>query len=73
MTANFVPKGVAHVAVPQVTEPVQMTFVLLPDFSLIAFSSAIEPLRIANQLAGQMLFEWEVLSESGRRLPVPTA
>ena len=24
---------------------------LLPDFSLIAFSSAIEPLRIANRLA----------------------
>ena len=65
MTANFVPKGVAHVAVPQVAEPLHMTFVLLADFSLIAFSSAIEPLRIANQLAGQMLFEWEVLSESG--------
>lgn len=65
MTANFVPKGVAHVAVPQVNDPVQMTFVLLPNFSLIAFSSAIEPLRIANQLAGQMLFEWEVLSETG--------
>jgi transcriptional regulator GlxA family with amidase domain len=49
-----------------------MTFVLLPNFSLIAFSSAIEPLRIANQLAGQALFEWEVLSETGRRWPVPT-
>ena len=65
MTANFVPKGVAHVPVPQVAEPVRMAFVLLPNFSLIAFSSAIEPLRIANQLAGQALFEWEVLSETG--------
>ena len=65
MTANFVPKGVAHVPVPQVGEPVRMTFVLLPNFSLIAFSSAIEPLRIANQLAGQALFEWDVLSETG--------
>lgn len=65
MTANFVPKGVAHVPVPRVAEPVRMAFVLLPNFSLIAFSSAIEPLRIANQLAGQALFEWEVLSEDG--------
>lgn len=65
MTANFVPKGVAHVPVPRVAEPVRMAFVLLPNFSLIAFSSAIEPLRIANQLAGQALFEWDVLSEDG--------
>lgn len=65
MTGNFVSKGVAHVPVPAVQKPVRITFVLLPDFSLIAFSSAIEPLRIANQLAGRALFEWQVLSESG--------
>lgn len=65
MTANFVPKGVAHVSVPKVAEPSRLTFVLLPNFSLLAFSSAIEPLRIANQLSGQVLFEWEVLSEDG--------
>ena len=68
VTANFIPKGVAHVAVAKAGEPLRMTFVLLPNFSLIAFSSAIEPLRIANQLAGQVLFEWEVVSETG--LPV---
>lgn len=65
MTANFVPKGVAHVAVQSLTQAVPVTFVLLHNFSLIAFSSAIEPLRIANQLAGRALFEWTVLSEDG--------
>ena len=65
MTANFIAKGVAHVAVPAQAQPLRVTFVLLADFSLIAFSSAIEPLRIANQLSGQALFEWTVLSEDG--------
>ena len=40
VTANFIPKGVAHVAVAKAGEPLRMTFVLLPNFSLIAFSSA---------------------------------
>ncbi|MBC2835092.1 GlxA family transcriptional regulator [Paragemmobacter straminiformis] len=65
MTANFVAKGVAHVPVPHHDQPIPVTFVLLHNFSLIAFSSAIEPLRIANQLAGRVLFEWSILSETG--------
>lgn len=65
MTANFVAKGVAHVPVQQLDQPIPVTFVLLHNFSLIAFSSAIEPLRIANQLAGRALFQWRVLSEDG--------
>jgi transcriptional regulator GlxA family with amidase domain len=62
---SLIPKGVAHVAVAKAADPLPLSFVLLPNFSLIAFSSAIEPLRIANQLSGQALFEWEVLSETG--------
>lgn len=65
MTANFVAKGVAHVPVTSLDQPIPVTFVLLHNFSLIAFSSAIEPLRIANQLAGRALFEWTILSENG--------
>ncbi len=68
MTSDFVPKGVAHVKVAAGQQPVRITFVLLQDFSLIAFSSAIEPLRIANQLAGRALFEWQVLSETGEQV-----
>ncbi len=65
---KYVAKGVAHVVLPAVTEPVAVSFVLLPKFTMLAFSSAIEPLRIANQLTGQILFRWQVLSEGG--LPV---
>jgi transcriptional regulator GlxA family with amidase domain len=33
---------------------------------MLAFSSAIEPLRMANQLTGQMLFRWQTLSDDGQ-------
>jgi transcriptional regulator GlxA family with amidase domain len=38
--------------------PVSIGFLLVPDFSLLAFSSSVEPLRMANQLAGTTLYEW---------------
>ncbi|MFZ1430795.1 MAG: GlxA family transcriptional regulator [Geminicoccaceae bacterium] len=40
-------------------------FLLIPDFSLIAFTSAIEPLRIANRLAGKPLYHWTLVSRDG--------
>lgn len=63
---KYVARGVAHVVLPKVDEPVSVTFVLLPKFTMLAFSSAIEPLRMANQLAGQELFRWQVLTEDGK-------
>ncbi|SET29097.1 GlxA family transcriptional regulator [Oceanicella actignis] len=43
----------------------EFVFVLLEDFTLIAFAAAIEPLRIANMASGRTLYRWRVLSESG--------
>lgn len=40
-------------------------FLLVPDFTLLAFSSALDPLRIANQLAQRPLYGWHVVSEDG--------
>ena len=45
--------------------PRTVVFVLVPRFSMIAFSSAIEPLRIANRLHGTELYRWVVLSPDG--------
>lgn len=64
-TRSFIAKGVAHVELPAAVETLPVTFVLLPKFTMLAFSSAIEPLRIANQLTGKALFNWRVLSEGG--------
>lgn len=63
---RFVAKGVAHVPLPRVAEPLAVTFVLLPKFTMLAFSAAVEPLRMANQLTGQELFRWQVLTEDGQ-------
>lgn len=65
---KYVAKGSAHVTVAGDDAPVDVAFVLLPKFTMLAFSSAIEPLRMANQLTQQVLFRWTVLSDDG--LPV---
>lgn len=43
----------------------RMGFLLLPQFSMMAFFSAVEPLRIANRIAGRPLYEWTVIGLSG--------
>ena len=43
----------------------EFAFLLLPGFSAIAFFSAVEPLRIANRLAGSDLFRWSVHTPRG--------
>ena len=40
-------------------------FLLVPEFTLIAFTSALEPLRMANRLTGKRLYEWQILSVDG--------
>ena len=35
---------------------------MVPNFSMIAFSAAIEPLRVANRMSGETLFEWVISS-----------
>lgn len=45
--------------------PEPIGFLLVPKFSAMAFFSAVEPLRVANRLAGRALFAWRVLSADG--------
>ncbi len=63
---RYVAKGSAHVTLPPVAAALDVSFVLLPKFTMLAFSSAIEPLRMANQLTQQVLFRWQVLSDDGQ-------
>ncbi|WP_371169776.1 GlxA family transcriptional regulator [Aliiroseovarius sp. 2305UL8-7] len=65
MSASVVPKGVAHVDIDAPDAPEPIVFVLVPNLSMLAFTSAIEPLRIANQLTGQSLYRWMTMSEDG--------
>ena len=45
---------------------VRYGFLLVPDFTLIAFSSAIEALRMANLSSQQELYRWSVLTLDDR-------
>ena len=41
-------------------------FLLVPNFSMLAFASAIEPLRSANRMSEKTFFEWVITTEDGQ-------
>ena len=43
-------------------------FLLLEEFSHLAFSCAVEPLRIANLVSGEELYSWSFGSEQGQQV-----
>jgi transcriptional regulator GlxA family with amidase domain len=43
-----------------------IVFFLVPDFSMIAFATAIEPLRIANRMLGYESYRWRLASLDGK-------
>ena len=61
----FVPKGAASFNVTYDGPPRDVYFLLLPKLTLLAFTSALEPLRVANQVAGRELYRWFVMTEGG--------
>lgn len=65
---KFVPKGAAFFHIEDATTVRDFYFILLPKMTMLAFSAAVEPLRIANQLTGRCLYRWYLISEDG--LPV---
>ena len=46
-------------------KPEHFGFFLVPNYSMIAFSSAIEPLRMANRDAGRDLYRWSIYTIDG--------
>ena len=56
----------SDIAVPGAgTRPREIVFALVPDYSFIAFSSAVEPLRMANRMRGEQLYRWRIVSVGG--------
>ncbi|QSP95600.1 GlxA family transcriptional regulator [Marinobacter salinisoli] len=45
--------------------PYRVGFLLVENFTLIALATAVEPLRVANQLAGKELYSWSLLTAGG--------
>ncbi len=48
---------------PETTTDIDL--LILPNFSMMAFASVVEPLRAANQLAGRTLYRWRTFSVDG--------
>jgi transcriptional regulator GlxA family with amidase domain len=42
-----------------------IAFYLYPNFSMLAYASAIEGLRLANRIAGRTLYKWTTISTNG--------
>ncbi len=45
--------------------PQTFGFLLIPKFAMMAFTSAVEPLRAANLLSGRRLYHWRVVTRDG--------
>lgn len=61
----IVPAGAAFFALPKAPGTESYAFILVPDITLLAFVSAVEPLRIANQITQQPLYRWSIWSATG--------
>lgn len=47
-------------------KPYRVGFLLIENFTLIALASAIQPLRMANQLTGRQLYSWQLVRIDSR-------
>ena len=47
-----------------VKSPRRFVFVLMDNFTLLSFSSALDALRIANRMSGKTLYEWTFIGEN---------
>ena len=45
--------------------PLKLTFLILDGASIMCVASAIDPLRAANRVAGEKLFDWSIVSPDG--------
>ena len=50
---------------PQPGKHKRFVFVLLDQFTMLCFASAVESLRIANRMAGEELYSWVLAGEGG--------
>lgn len=49
--------------------PRRYGFLLLPQFPLMSYASAVEPLRAANHLTGRPLYTWRHIAVAGDMIP----
>ena len=65
MSLSEKPADVSPAVDPLTEAPKHIGFFLVPSFSMMALSSATEPLRAANRISGRVLYSWHLLSVDG--------
>ncbi|MGC3939081.1 GlxA family transcriptional regulator [Roseobacter sp. EG26] len=65
---NFIPKGAASFQINFDGKTRDIYFLLLPKLTMLAFSAALEPLRVANQVTNKELYRWYLVSEDGQKV-----
>ena len=62
----LIPHGAAYFRPDQTDAPTRaFVFLICPSFTLLAFASSVEPLRIANQLSQRPLYDWRTATADG--------
>ncbi|HTO83860.1 MAG TPA: GlxA family transcriptional regulator [Methylomirabilota bacterium] len=51
---------------PSASLPYRIAVFVIPQFAMMGFTSAVEPLRSANRLTGRPLYSWHILSRDGK-------
>lgn len=58
-------KSEAHSIFNDDAQPLRMTFLVFSGSSIMCTASALDPLRAANRVAGERLFDWTIVSPDG--------
>ncbi len=64
--SDFVPAATHRLRVGASGSAQDYYFLLLPNTTMLALSAAVEPLRVANQVAGAELYRWFTVTETGQ-------
>jgi transcriptional regulator GlxA family with amidase domain len=68
-TTPLIPQGAAYFRPAHGDAPTRsFVFLICPSFTLLAFASAVEPLRIANQLSQRPLYAWRTATTDGAQV-----
>lgn len=58
-------EGALGAPMDSTADPIKVAFLVLPGFPMMAFTSALEPLRGANLINGESLYYWRLVSPHG--------
>lgn len=50
------------------SKEIRTGFLIFPGFPMACLTSMIEPMRVANEIAGSEIFAWDIISETGQKV-----